>query len=46
VNFAGKNQHRWKQIHYSEATGLTLGSMVTVSELAETPVIKQKFSLF
>jgi len=34
-----------KQIHYTEATGLTLGSMVTVSELAETPVIKQKFPL-
>ena len=34
-----------KQVHYSESAGLTLGSMVTVSELAETPIIKQKFPL-
>jgi len=34
-----------KQIHYSQATGLILGSMVTVSELAETPVIREKFPL-
>lgn len=34
-----------KQVHYSETAGLTLGSMVTVSELAETPIIKQKFPL-
>jgi CO/xanthine dehydrogenase FAD-binding subunit len=34
-----------KQIHYAEAAGLTLGSMVTISELSETPVIKQKFPL-
>jgi carbon-monoxide dehydrogenase medium subunit len=34
-----------KQVHYSESAGLMLGSMVTVSELAETPIIKQKFPL-
>jgi carbon-monoxide dehydrogenase medium subunit len=34
-----------KQVHYSESAGLTLGSMVTVSELVETPIIKQKFPL-
>ena len=34
-----------KQVHYSEAAGLTLGSMVTIAELAETPLIRQKFSL-
>ena len=34
-----------KQVHYTEAAGLTLGSMVTINELAETPIIKQKFPL-
>ena len=34
-----------KQVHYSETTGLTIGSMVSISELSETPVIKQKFPL-
>jgi carbon-monoxide dehydrogenase medium subunit len=34
-----------KQVHYSESAGLTLGSMVTVSGLVETPIIKQKFPL-
>jgi carbon-monoxide dehydrogenase medium subunit len=34
-----------KQIRYSEAAGLTLGSMVTIAELVETPVIRQKFPL-
>jgi carbon-monoxide dehydrogenase medium subunit len=34
-----------KQIQYTEAAGLTMGSMVTISELSETPVIKQKFPL-
>ena len=34
-----------KQVHYSEAAGLTLGSMVTIAELAETPLIRQKFPL-
>jgi aerobic carbon-monoxide dehydrogenase medium subunit len=34
-----------KQINYSEAEGLTLGSMVRISELASTPVIKQKYPL-
>ena len=34
-----------KQVHYSESAGLTLGSMVTISELAETPLIREKFPL-
>ncbi len=34
-----------RQINYSESAGLTLGSMVRISELAETPVIKQKYPL-
>ena len=34
-----------KQIDYSETAGLTLGAMVRISELAETPLIKQKFPL-
>jgi carbon-monoxide dehydrogenase medium subunit len=34
-----------KQINYSESAGLILGSMVTISELAETPLIQQKFPL-
>jgi carbon-monoxide dehydrogenase medium subunit len=34
-----------KQIDYSESSGLTLGSMVRISELAETPLIHQNFPL-
>jgi len=34
-----------KQIDYSQTAGLTLGAMVRISELSETPLIKQKFPL-
>ena len=34
-----------KQIDYSKSAGLTLGSMVRISELVEMPLIKQKFPL-
>ena len=34
-----------KQIDYSEAAGLTLGPMVTISELVETSLIQHKFPL-
>ena len=34
-----------KQIHYTEKDGLTLGAMVTINELAESPVIQKHFPL-
>jgi CO/xanthine dehydrogenase FAD-binding subunit len=33
------------QIDYSEKTGLTLGSMVTIAELLESPLVREKFPL-